>query len=284
MIRRSDDFGTTWTAPRDERSGLLFPTGENAKYHCAPMPVVEFQGRIYRAFENNPPQQWPAGFRSLVISADAEADLLQASSWTMSNPLVYDPDSDPPEFAHGADDLPGGKAAGWLEGNIVVTPDEKLVNILRVNSLPVTDRGAVVQVLEQGKKVTFDPKTGFVPFPGGMTKFAVRRDLQTGIYWTLANGNTNPRNPTQRNILSIYSSPDLRKWIRREVLLEDKEDFARIGKDSKVGFQYVDFQFDGQDIIFLSRTAYNGAHNYHDANYMTFHRIKDFHNRYSAQH
>ena len=49
---------------------------------------------------------------------------------------------------------------------------------------------------------------------------------------------------------------------------------------AKHGFQYADWLFDGNDIVLLSRTAYDdngtGAHNCHDANYMTFHRIKDF--------
>lgn len=48
----------------------------------------------------------------------------------------------------------------------------------------------------------------------------------------------------------------------------------------KHGFQYIDWQFDNRDIIFLSRTAFDdefgGANNFHDANYLTFHRIKNF--------
>ncbi|MBE6762720.1 MAG: exo-alpha-sialidase, partial [Ruminococcaceae bacterium] len=44
----------------------------------------------------------------------------------------------------------------------------------------------------------------------------------------------------------------------------------------KIGFQYVDFEIEGDDIIYLCRTAMNNAHNYHDANYSTFHRIKNF--------
>ncbi len=43
-----------------------------------------------------------------------------------------------------------------------------------------------------------------------------------------------------------------------------------------VGFQYVDWLFDGNDIIAVSRTAFNGARNYHDANHLTFHRVRDF--------
>ena len=42
------------------------------------------------------------------------------------------------------------------------------------------------------------------------------------------------------------------------------------------GSQYPDWQFDGEDIICLVRTAYDGAHNFHDSNRITFHRIKNF--------
>ena len=49
---------------------------------------------------------------------------------------------------------------------------------------------------------------------------------------------------------------------------------------AKHGFQYVDWRFDGEDLIAACRTAFDddqgGAHNFHDANYLTFHRIADF--------
>ncbi|MBN2295403.1 MAG: hypothetical protein JXM70_23430 [Pirellulales bacterium] len=44
-------------------------------------------------------------------------------------------------------------------------------------------------------------------------------------------------------------------------------------------FQYVDWQFEGDDIIFVSRTAYGESHNFHDANYFTFHRLSGFRTR-----
>jgi hypothetical protein len=46
------------------------------------------------------------------------------------------------------------------------------------------------------------------------------------------------------------------------------------------GFQYVDWLFEDQDIIAVCRTAHDdgvgGAHNNHDANYLTFHRFSGF--------
>ncbi len=45
--------------------------------------------------------------------------------------------------------------------------------------------------------------------------------------------------------------------------------------ESRVGFQYADWQFDGDDLVAVVRTAW-GAGNYHDANFITFHRVKNF--------
>lgn len=45
-------------------------------------------------------------------------------------------------------------------------------------------------------------------------------------------------------------------------------------------FQYVDWMFDADDIIFVSRTAFgindDRAENAHNANYLTIHRIHNF--------
>jgi hypothetical protein len=47
------------------------------------------------------------------------------------------------------------------------------------------------------------------------------------------------------------------------------------------GFQYADWLFDGADLIAVVRTAFDEpdgtpAHNAHDANYLTFHRVAKF--------
>jgi hypothetical protein len=76
-----------------------------------------------------------------------------------------------------------------------------------------------------------------------------------------------------RNTLILKSSPDLKHWTTRKELLHHPDVL-------KHGFQYVDWQFDGKDIVFLCRTAFDdgvgGADNYHNANYLTFHRVKNF--------
>ncbi len=252
VIRRSDDKGKTWTSPEDSNSGLLLDGGG---YHTAPVPVKFHQGRIWRAMEDTRAEGgWPEHFRALVMSAPVDADLLQAENWTVSNRLSFEPD------------WLDAEEPGWLEGNVVVTPEGDLVNILRVND----DRGgvaAIVQISPDGQTVSFNPQTGFIDFPGGRAKFTIRYDPTTDRYWSLVNKQRNPE--AYRNILALTSSADLHHWEVEEIILRhpDPENHA---------FQYVDWLFEGDDITAVSRTAWDGSHRAHDANYMTFHRIRDF--------
>jgi len=272
VIRRSDDRGSTWTHPADRTSGLLFrggPFRNPPNYHCAPVPVLEKDGRLYRAFEDNDPCDWPRGFQSLVISAPADADLLDADKWRMSIKLPFDPAWVPPGW--GALDAPG-----WLEGNVVETPTGELWNILRFNSAPWVEMACVVTIHDAGRRIAFDPATGFVRFPGGMTKFTIRRDPATGLYVTLSNNNTDPAWPNQRNVLSLHASRDLAGWRHVKTLLEDDLPLSHDDSIRLTGFQYVDWHIDGDDLIYLVRTAYDGAHTFHDANRVTFHRLAEF--------
>ena len=76
---------------------------------------------------------------------------------------------------------------------------------------------------------------------------------------------------TGRNLLSLMCSENLGEWKLVRHLID-----YRYEDPAKVAFQYIDFRFDGDDIIYSSRTAFNGAKNYHDNNFQTFHRIENF--------
>lgn len=273
VIRRSQDNGNTWTHPKDGKSGLLFPGGPFRKppnFHCAPVPVLIKDGRLYRAFEDCDPCDWGKGFQSLVVSAPESADLLEASNWRMSNRLSYDRAWTPRSWGH----VPN---PGWLEGNVVEAPNGEIWNILRFHSAPAVDKAAVVKVQDEGRTVSFEPATGFIDLPGGMTKFTIRRDPVSGLYLTLSNNNTDPTQHSQRNVLSLHSSADLIHWRHRRTLLEDDSKLSWPDSVRLTGFQYVDWHFDGPDIMYLVRTAYGGAHNFHDANRITFHKCSQFH-------
>jgi len=258
VIRKSVDKGKTWSFPTDEKSGLL---RDDFEYHTAPMPMAFHNGRIFRAMEvRSPAYGWGVNFEALVVSAPVDADLLDATNWTVSNRIHFNQD---------------WLGSAWLEGNIIVNPEDKLLNIMRVEN---KDSGANVAVLsydEKSNRLEFNPDTDFMKFPGGSKKFTIRYDEESNLYWTLSNHvrDFGFNAASTRNCLTLSSSPDLFNWTVHEEILYHPD-------VSKHGFQYADWQFDGSDIVSLVRTAFDdefgGASNNHDANYMTFHRISDF--------
>ena len=262
-IRRSTDGGVTWTDPKDANSGRLC---EGAQYHCAPMPVLVHNGRIWRAMEQcHPKKGWGVKFRAGMISAPVDSDLLKRESWTFSNFL-----SSSTSWVHDT-------FGGWLEGNAVATPDGEVVDILRVETKGYPEKGAVVRISADGKLAWFDPLSGFIDMPGGAKKFTIRYDKKSGLYWTLTNDVPERHSKWKpggiRNTLATACSKDLKNWtVTCNVLYHPDV--------SKHGFQYVDWQFDGDDMVVASRTAYDddagNARNMHDANFLTFHRVENF--------
>src|SRR5690554_199889 len=264
IIRESDDWGKTWSSPTDAENGLLL----EGEYHTAPMPVIEHNGRLWRAIENakSSTPRWGIRYSAMMLSVPVDANLLNAGNWTSTNYLTYD------------STYLNGNFGGWLEGNAVVTPQGEIVDILRVaTSEPGVDMAAIVTVNADGKTASFNLETGFMNFVGGARKFVIRYDKKSKRYWAIGNmvkeEFANFRAANVRNTLVIKSSPDLKSWSVHKILLEHPD-------VKRHGFQYADWQFNKKDIIFLSRTAfddeYGGANNYHDANYLTFHRIKNF--------
>ena len=266
IIRQSMDGGVTWTSPTNSVTGLLRDNGE---YHCAPVPVIEHQGRLWRAIERRqPPRGWGITYGACMMSVPSTADLLKADNWTFSN------------FLPGNTNWLEGAFNGWLEGNAVVTRNGNVLDILRVDTASYPEKAARVNVTPDGKLATFEPARGFIHFPGGAKKFTIRFDAKSGQYWSLTtSGLDQPRTTSRpaalRNSLVLTCSSDLTHWTIRRMLLSHPDSVRH-------GFQYVDWLFDGDDIIAVCRTAYEddqgGAHNYHDANFLTFHRWRNFRN------
>ena len=184
VLRRSTDSGKTWTNPQDENTGVLF----KGDYHCGPVPVVEYAGRVWRAFElrSQKAKGWAGEYLCAgVISAAADADLLQAKNWKATNFLPY-----AKEWS--------GRA--WLEGNVVIAPKGGIAEILRVQR-PGGETAAIVDISSDGTTASFQPKDGFLAFPGGSNKFTIRHDPKSNRYWALVNKEKNP--DAYRNVLAL---------------------------------------------------------------------------------
>jgi len=283
IIRRSADGCRTWTHPTDAQHGLL----AEGRFHCAPTPVIVHGGRIWRAFEQFAPQAPVRAFRAFVMSAPEAADLLDAASWTRTN-----------QIAHARDWL-DTRNGEWLEGNVVVTPDGSLVDILRVEShpaigapfalpgpnawIPRFEVAAMMRISSDGRRADFNPARDYIHFIGSEAKFTIRFDERSGRYWSIGSKITNPHSGYawlhsphhQRNVLALTASADLRTWDERYRILRFREGQVVTKDESRVGFQYVDWQFDGDDLVAVCRLAWDGL-NYHDANFITFHRLRNF--------
>ena len=258
VIRRSADGGVTWTEPRDTGSGLL--AAEDG-YHTGAVPVLFHNGRVWRGMEFSPEKE-RATWRPFVMSTSAEDDLLCRDSWTFSN-----------QFDH------PWSSSQWIEGNAVAAPDGSVFDILRTNyrgpdpalAEAHMDRACLLRVSADGRSLTHDRARDIIDFPGGGTKFTIRRDPSSGLYWALVNKQRQPQ--SNRNALYLSRSADLRAWHVADRLLYHTD-------EGHHAFQYVDWDFDGDDLVYVSRTAYDdglgGARNYHDANFVTFHRVAAF--------
>lgn len=247
LIGRSDNEGVDWSMP----TVLMRGSNSNHKMGChrAPMPILHHKGRIMTDMQYG---SWDMYFTDAVLSAPEGADLLDPEVWSVSE--FWNPTEHP--------EIPKNFS---IEGNLVAAPDGKIYNILRY------DRGLQL-VLEYNPddpcgKLT-NARLNKVPISNSRTDI-LWDDISKRYYALASYAMDEP--VTERNLLALLYSENLFDWNVAEFILDYRNESHK-----DVGFQYVSFIFDGDDILFLSRTAYNKANNFHDSNHQTFHRIKDF--------
>ncbi|MPN00487.1 hypothetical protein SDC9_147682 [bioreactor metagenome] len=241
MIGKSEDEGVTWSDPTVLDRGSCSFNGMG--FHRAPTVIIKKDGKVITSVE------YGCGklrYTNALLFASENADLTDKNSWTMSPFWFHDKD----ENAHVAVER------GGFEGNCVIAPDGTLINFLRHTEGKALLIQADMDHLEQGFEF-YD----LIDFPMGHTKFEIQQRGNT--YYAV--GNQAPG----RKILSLFTSKDLIHWeFDRDIVNYEEMD------KEKIGYQYPAFVFDGDDMLLLSRTAFNGAHSFHDSNYQTFYRIK----------
>ena len=257
LIGKSEDGGKTFSSP------ITLLRGSNGKQgysgiHKNPQNLVCHNGRIYNTLEWGSWLDKGYFHGAMVMSCDEEADLLNPENWHFTPPVVHDPNW------KGA--APDGKH-GNIEGTLVVAPDGKLYNYMRYQ----TKAEKKILVF----RVPDDPDAPIeyshpVAFDGNLSKFMIKYDEISKKYFSIISRRIDEP-VTVRNLLSLVASSDLEHWELVSDLIDRRHDDPQ-----KVGFQYVDFEIEGDDIIYLCRTGMNDPRNYHDTNYSTFHRIEGF--------
>ena len=271
LLLRSDDGGKTWTPPITLSKGHL--------WNCHTANVIK-DHHLYLSVDDLSfgPRRGPC-----VISGDLNADLMNPASWRRS-PTVPLPEIPPsltdPKYA----EYPNQ----YLEPNVIcVNGRLRVLAVMKPKHQATANLCAVLDVTDAAG--TLDLKfTQFSPMPGGHLKFFVRWDEVSKMFWATSNlavdsqgehdwyeegakrGNfrTDGRlGGNDRRFLMLHYSLDGLNWFQAGCV-------AQAAKISQ-SFMYATPVIDGADLAIIARSSVN-APNQHDADYATFHRVRDF--------
>lgn len=265
LIGKSVDGGKTFSAPVCLLRGSNGKNG-NDGIHKNPQNLFVHNGRIYNTLEWGTWANKEYCHAAMVMSCDINDDLLIPQNWSFSEPLKYD------SSWKGTVD---GEAKGNIEGTLCVAPDGDLYNVMRYNIGNATPSYGLVLAYKVNTQDHDAPLeySHAIKMPCNNSKFMIKYDMVSQKYYSVVTRIDCEERIHRRNLLSLMSSNDMENWNLVCDLIDKREDDIE-----KVGLQYVDFEIEGEDIIYLCRTAMNNAHNFHDSNYSTFHRIQNFRN------
>jgi hypothetical protein len=273
LITRSDDNGETWSEP-----AVLCP---EPRWHQSCTAVDVYDGKVTLVYEKwvADGHPWP-GVGPVLMRADEQADLTQASNWKFSD--LYDPDADMDAARPSGIPVVGGKAAGILETNVVriYNPSHpfydatgKSVVLLSRASAGFPDIGVMLRGYERedgslavGRCHLDNGDVLFVHIPGANLKFHLVYDPKSELYWLLHSQIDGRMNARRRLALSF--SPDLLHWTFAGLVA--------VGPTDHSARHYATMIIDGDDLCIVSRSRDENAKTAHDGNIVTFHRVRNF--------
>lgn len=260
IISESSDEGATWRTPVT----LLYgDNGSAAGWHQSCTPVVNHNGRLYTCMESGTWGLWnDVAHGSTMLSVSCDCDLMVKENWDFTPLAFVDP-----KVAN----FPTAEFVTCIEGNAVAGPDGNVYNILRID--PVNcERKKAQNAAVLMKLKSLDEPLEFVQMldvkVGIRHKFYTLRDEKTGLYFMVHNEEME-KNIERRCIISLSVSEDLFTWRKLTTLLDCTE-------IPSAGYSYPSFCIDGDDLLYVSRSAFGKRKSEHDNNYVTFHRLENF--------
>ena len=266
IIGCSEDEGATWCMP----TVLLRGSSVNYKGGChrSPNPIFRHKGRIITDLQCG---GWHVGiFLNAVLSAAEGSDLLDVNNWAITEWWDHRNTEIAPIMNGGmtGDSNVFTHTIGGIEGSPVATKDGKVMMIYRFG-----DKKPLI--LDYDYKNPFGELTNprLADLAVKDAKAPIQYDEVSGRYYMMCNYAPPGTNPG-RSICALMWTEDFEAWSEPMIIMDFSD------RDTKLfGIQYFDFLFDGDDIVFLCRTACSGAASFHDSNHQTFHRIKNFRER-----
>lgn len=270
LLLRSGDGGRTWSAPVTLFKGHF--------WNCHTGMAVRDR-HLYWAVDD-----LSLGSRRgpRVVAGDLSTDLMDPGAWRMSEAVPFPgvPDAlTHPKFA--------GLSSQYLEPNVLnVRGQLRVLMTVKPKRQSTAGLCAVLDLNDQNRQL--DLKfTQFHPMPGGQLKFCVLWDEVSQMFWATANLVVDSQGVfdwweagakrgdfkyattggNDRRFLMLLYGLDGLNWFQAGCV-------AQAGKISQ-SFMYARPVIDGNDLAIIARSSVN-APNQHDADYATFHRVRDF--------
>jgi hypothetical protein len=262
QIVSSTNGGREWSSPTVLRKGGAYAASTGWVIH---------DDKLYWAIDDF---GRPSRNRQIIaLSANLKSDLLQSGAWRFSRPIKHP--GVPQSFGKGKHD--GGV---WLEPN-VIRHRGKLTVIVRVrvsgkDSDAKVPNVAAICTLEDGDDRLDLKFSHYYPVPGAQNQFHIVHDPKSDLFWMTSNAVTGVATQSwrgwgkERRFLMLHYGRDGLNWFTAGCA-------ARWKKETQA-YNYASLLIDGDDLLFVSRTA-EQAHNQHDNDKVTFHRIPDFRSR-----
>ena len=235
----------------------------------APCSVVIANGRVWRATSN-------------VSSAPADSDLFDESVWIStekaSTVLTLQ------DFIRITGTSVADKITDWslTEGNIVVSPEGKIYAMFRINAKPQCGYTAILEVSQNGTSLKQLPNNNsVVSFPTTGSKYTIKYDEKTQCYIAITSLPSNNNQTTWwacnvRNVAALVVSKDLINWTVVDTLLVDRAVVNETVSRVSHAYQYVDFDFSGDDLRIIVREATGESYHFHDGKYITMYTVSDY--------
>lgn len=268
LLLRSDDRGATWT------DAVTLFTGHFWNCHTG---LVVRDGTLYWAIDDLAAK--PRG--PCLVAGDLSGDPLDPKAWRISKPV---PSFDvPPELVNPKFGKPRGY---YLEPNVIeVNGRLRVLVTVKPNGQTTANLCGVFDAVDDGEKLELQ-FVQWSPMPGGQLKFCVIRDDVSKMFWATCNlvvdsqGQVDFKNPgagryrgdfktrgNDRRFLMLMYGLDGLNWFQAGCIAQ--------AADLSKSFMYARPVIDGDDLAIIARSSIDAPDN-HDADYATFHRVRDF--------
>jgi hypothetical protein len=309
MIIRSDDAGESWSGPFRLSEGQHWHQAPS-NVHYAKGNVYLVMERVTEPDIKAHPVSVMA---PVLLRAAEDSDLTRRESWTFASELVFR-DAVPEreldyfgvpfyqaEWNASVQIAPPRRRmspSGWLETNVVqfIDPQHYFhdptgrtfhlwmrahtggTGYACIAKVVENDNGTMTTMLE---RVPSGRTMAFVPCPGGQMKFHILQDKLSGLYWLLSSQATDSMTRAELLPPERYSLPNnerhrLQLHFSRNCIDWCFAGLVAVGGSPKQSRHYASMAIAGDDLLVLSRSGDELAHDAHNGNFISFHRVHDF--------